>query len=255
MNNLTLDAANFSEQLGIYDFFNIIVSDTIFTFGVCFLYKNLAYYLWRNITIARGLALVAIIYLVGLVLQEISALTDKHIMKVQSGARYNFLKSSIDKETEISPITWLYRKLKKAFQLALEKLKKVFPPEAERQSPYSCPLVRWFSVILHTLAVPKTNVKPNSIVHNSLLLAHYRKLAENLLQEFDKTDEHNPSSKDTPDSEQPDLLDEDYVSSYMYSVCQYYVASSGKDKKVEKLRALFGMSRSLTVAFFFWCSV
>lgn len=240
MNNLTFEAGSFSEQLGIYDFFNIIVSGMIFILGLCLIWSELAMLLWTDLSIPKGLTLVVIIYITGLVLQEISALFDKHVMRVQSGARYNFLKDSLDKEDEISPITWFYRQtLKKGVHVITKKLQGLFPPEDENNCyPVH---IRYISFIANRHSVET----PNSIIHNRLLLKHYRNLARDVLLGVDDLDDDNMA----------DPLNMNYISSYMYSVCQYYVASTGKDKKVEKLRALFGMSRTLTVCFFLlFCS-
>jgi len=220
LNNLTLDAANFSEQLGIYDFFNIIVSGTIFVFGLCSIWKKLMEILWADLTISTGLTLIVIIFLSGLVLQELSSLLDKHVMKVQSGARYNFLKDSIHKETEISFLTSLYRFI---FSTS----------DANTEEEYT---------------TKDSTAKPNSIIHNSLLLYHYRNLARSIIERDIKQIDGNLVSK-IQDNEWSEIFNKDHVNSYIYSVCQYYVAASGKDKKVEKLRALFGMSRSLTLCF------
>jgi len=255
MNNLTLDAANFSEQLGIYDFFNIIVSGTIFIFGLCSICKELAILLWTRLTIPKGIALIAIIYLTGLVLQEISSLLDKHIMKVQTGARYNFLKESIDEETELSPLTWVYRTTLKVWGMKIQKKIRDFLSQHIDWVNYSITL-RY----IYILSSNSSAKEPNSIIHNQPLLHHYRKLAQTILYELysnpeailvlDKPIKEYPAFPFLTEQGWNKLLNEDFANSYVYSVCQYYVSSRGKDKKVEKLRALFDMSRTLTICFF-----
>lgn len=44
-------------------------------------------------------------------------------------------------------------------------------------------------------------------------------------------------------------IENEFFNGFMFSVCQYYVTVKGKDKKVEKMRALFSMSKTLMVSF------
>ena len=109
---------------------------------------------------------------------------DKHIMKVQSGARYNFLKESADKETELSPLTWVYRVTLKAWGAELRKKTKTFLSNHMDWVNHSVTLR--YIYILSTNSFDK---EPNSIIHNKPLLYHYRKLARTILYELHMTPE------------------------------------------------------------------
>ena len=76
MGNVTLETNSFSEQLGIYDFFNVIVSGFIFTMGVCFININIKYFLLEDINTSKILGIVVLSYVFGLILQEIAAITE-----------------------------------------------------------------------------------------------------------------------------------------------------------------------------------
>lgn len=41
MSNVTLEASTFSDQLGAYDFFNVLVSGTTFVIGLSVLNENI----------------------------------------------------------------------------------------------------------------------------------------------------------------------------------------------------------------------
>ena len=72
----------------------------------------------------------------------------------------------------------------------------------------------------------------NEIIKNPIILLRYREIAKKLQINLDNIDYESKNYND-----------------YVFSVCQYYVAVKGKDKKVEKLRGLFAMSKTLTVCF------
>ena len=178
MSEVTFDAANFSEQLGIYDFFNVLLSGTIFVSGYCMINSNVYKELWDNMTVPKGIIIALTIYIIGMVLQELGSLADRYIFKIYKGMNQSILAGWID-----------------------ENYKE------------------------------KTT---NKIVSNPFLLKRYRTFAKELLKDF--------SIKECD-------YDNKYVSGLVFSSCQYYVACYGKDKKIEKLRALFAMSKTLIVCF------
>lgn len=179
MNNITLDSTNFSEQLGIYDFFNVLVSGAIFIFGICSINTKISSVLWANVTVPKGIGIIFLIYIVGLLMQEVGSFADSKIFKFYHKATRNILKSGLDKNNK--------------------------------------------------------RVAHNDIIKNPLLLKHYRNIADTVV------------TKQICDDE--DRYENDDVNAFVFSVFQYYVASNGKDKKVEKMRALFGMSKTLMSCF------
>lgn len=76
MSNITLETNSFSEQLGIYDFFNVIVSGFVFTIGVCFININIKNFLLENIDTSKIVGVVVLSYVFGLILQEIAAVME-----------------------------------------------------------------------------------------------------------------------------------------------------------------------------------
>ena len=183
MNNITLDAANFSEQLGLYDFFNVIISGAVFVFGLCVIKPSLYSYLFNDIEIPKGLGIVLFIYITGLILQEIAYWADKKTSDIYKKMNRSIIKDKVDENGE--------RKLS------------------------------------------------NEIIDNPLLIEHYRKLADSVLCDLDGVNKMSTLAK----------YDNEDVNGFFFSVCQYYVAVNGKDKKVEKMRALFNMSKILTICF------
>ena len=200
MEKISLDTSTFSEQLGIYDFFNVIVSGAIFICGFFCINNKWYEQLFEQITMPKVFVLIVLVYIMGLVLQETGSLIDTYILKVYVGATRNFLKISIDNEEDIDFFVKIGRYLKNIF---VKKHKKEMS---------------------------------NSIISNPVLLERYNVLAEEIL-------------KDIPN----DILIESAEgnkNAYVFSVCQYSLAFHGKDKKVEKMRALFGMAKSLMTCFF-----
>ena len=49
--------------------------------------------------------------------------------------------------------------------------------------------------------------------------------------------------------EDSQYFENDFVNESFFSICQYYVSVKGKDRKVEKLRGLFTMSKTLVACF------
>ena len=180
MKNITFDSTNFSDQLGIYDFFNLIISGATFVCGICIINANIATYLFNDLSFMKSIGLLLFVYIIGMILQEIGSIADKKIFNTYTGFNRSVLKGELDKKYK--------------------------------------------------------NETTNKIIKNPLVLERYRQTADKLLQDFILEDEQR--------------FDNEYVNGYVFSVCQYYVAINGKDKKVEKLRALFAMSKTLIVCFF-----
>lgn len=178
MNSITLGSTNFSKQLGIYDFFNIIIAGAVFIFSLCVVNSSIYSCIWSNMNFVKGLGIVILIYIVGLILQELGSWADEKKFKI-----YERMSRSIIKNTNKSG----------------EELK-------------------------------------NDIVNNKLLIKQYRKYADLVLD-------------DLVDKSNSERFNDDSVNGFFFSVCQYYVAVNGKDKKVEKMRALFAMSQTLTMCF------
>ena len=232
MSSFSFDSTNFSEQLGIYDFFGVLVSGSVFVFGLCAISTEFFHFLWDNITLGKGLGLLIIIYLIGLILQELGSVADCYVWKVRSSARKNFLKDSRAKEEELGFDTKLFR-----------YLETKLPQKLRRGQEH-----------------------PNSIIHNHSILLHYREIAKEIINELPEIKVLKNKPNDTKDnklSEETVLIikQKDYeknwdtifncgsVCNYVHWICQYHISVSGKDKKVEKLRGLFAMSKALTVCF------
>ncbi len=77
----------------------------------------------------------------------------------------------------------------------------------------------------------------SKIIKNPVVLNQYRKVAKNLLKDYIQ-----------PDDEA--YIENEYMNGYVFSACQYYVSVRGKDKKVEKMGALFSMAKTLMSCFF-----
>lgn len=189
MKNITLNTTSFSDQLGLYDFFNVLIYGTAFICGLCVLNKGIKDYLWSNITFPKGVGIVLLIYITGLVLQEIGSCVDRYITKIYKGTHRRILKGKIDK---------CYAKEYK-----------------------------------------------ENFIKNPILLEKYRSTAKQLLIENDKYYEKDEDDKISDE----ELFDNDFINSYFFSICQYTVSVKDKDKKVEKLRALFSMSKVLMSSF------
>lgn len=183
MGNITLETANFSEQLGIYDFFNVIISGAVFVFSLCAINSNFNSLIFEDITPIKGLGIVLFIYIIGLILQGVSAFVDKRILGYYTGMNRSIIKDSFDENGKKKPT--------------------------------------------------------NDIIDNSLLIEQYRKHADAVLGDLGGVDKKS------------DLVryNNDEVNGFFFSVCQYYVAVNGKDRKVEKMRALYSMSKTLGVCF------
>lgn len=180
MRNITFEASSFSEQLGIYDFFNVFIAGGTFICGMCVINRNIADYILNNGNFIKSLGLILVIYIIGMVLQELGSKADKKYFNIYTGYNRSILKGEFNKRYK--------------------------------------------------------NETTNKFVKNPIILERYRNTADGLLEEFHFEDN--------------EYFENDYVNGYVFSVCQYYVSIHGKDRKVEKLRALFAMSKTLTVCFF-----
>lgn len=180
MENISIDATSFSEQLGIYDFFNVVLSGTTFILGICVINQNLCDYIWNNFSIQKGLGLIILIYVLGMILQEIGSILDKKVFNIYQGMNQSIL-------------------------------------QGETNGKYE-------------------KETTNKIIKNPLVLERYRKNADKLLIDFPIIGEEK-------------RFEIKHVNGYVFSIYQYYVSACGKDKKVEKLRALFAMSKTLIACF------
>jgi len=180
MENISIDASSFSEQLGVYDFFNVILAGATFAGGVCIINRNLCNYIWDDFSIQKGLGLILTIYISGMILQEIGSILDKKVFNIYKGMNQSILQGKTEGNYE--------------------------------------------------------KETTNKIIKNPLVLEQYRKNADKLLKGF-------------PISGDENRFELKLVNGYLFSVYQYYVSVCGKDKKVEKLRALFAMSKTLIACF------
>ncbi len=180
MNNISLDTTSFSEQLGIYDFFNVLLSGVIFVCGCSVVSSSVSSWLWSEMTFQKGLDIVLAIYVIGIILQEIGSIVDRKYFNIYKGMSQSILKGKLDDKYD--------------------------------------------------------KETTNKIIKNPILLERYRKTAEKLVEEFKSDALKND-------------FDNDYVSGFVFGVSQYYVSVKGKDKKVEKMRALFAMSKTLIICF------
>ncbi len=181
MKNVTFDTTSFSEQLGLYDFFNVLIYGATFVCGVSLLNEKLCQFLWGDLSFQKGLGIVLLVYITGMLLQELGSFVDEKKTKIYKGMHRSLLNGEeiddFDKETS------------------------------------------------------------NYVFENPVVLSKYRDMAEESLKRLEK---------DT----NGDWYNKKYYNGYIFSISQYYVSLKGKDKKVEKLRALFSMSKTLMSCFF-----
>jgi len=207
MSNVTLETSNFGEQLGAYDFFNVLVSGSVFLSSLAgiLLCINDNLKTLPDISILEGVIISVAVFFVGLIIQELGSIADRCIWHVKEYNYRNFLKKSCpDKRIMRMKRTWKY----------VDKI-------AYRQAQ-------------------KSN-KGNCVIHNPALLCYYREIAKGII------DSHPVIKKK---SEYSDPLEDDNVNRCIFSYCEYFVSCQGKDKKVEKLRALFAMARSFATCSF-----
>lgn len=179
MSNITIDSSSFSNQLGIYDFFNVLVSGLIFVLGISAINKKIYNLLWYDLTTPQILFIIILCYVIGLLLQELGSFADAKIFRFYQYAIGNFLKSKNDKNGK--------------------------------------------------------HVLTNDIIDNPILVKKYRRHADKIISKSLRSEK--------------DRYEQDNVNRYIFSKCQYYVSVNGKDQKVEKMRALFSMSKTLMSCF------
>lgn len=189
MNNVTLDSTGFTEQLGLYDFFNVILSGAVFVVGLCTINQDLSNFLWEDMSVVKGVGVVLLIYILGMILQEIGSCADRYLFNIYKGTNQRILKGDIGK-------TYKY--------------------EAQ-----------------------------GALIKNPFTLESYRRVADKLLTARDS----EKSSEGEDDQKINDRYENSLMNGYVFSVAQYHVAVCGKDQKVEKLRALFAMSKTLIGCF------
>lgn len=181
MKNITFDSTSFSEQLGLYDFFNVLVYGATFVCGICVINSNIYNYLWNNLSFQKSIGIVLLIYIIGMMLQEVGSIVDRKCTNLYTGMHRSILKGSLDDKYE--------------------------------------------------------SESSNEIIKNPVVLQRYRDMAEQLI-------------KIKSSIANDDCYENEFFNGYVFSICQYYVSVKGKDKKVEKLRALFSMSKTLMSCFF-----
>ena len=137
--------------------------------------------IWNDISLQKGIKLVVVIYILGMLLQEAGSIVDRKILKIYKGMNQSILKGKIDNQ---------YKE-------------------------------------------ETTNI----IFKNPLVLKRYRRIAKEILKDFSI-------------SKNKKFFENDFINGYVFTVCQYYVSIYGKDRKVEKIRALFAMSKTLIPCFF-----
>ncbi len=96
MDNVTVDSTGFSEQLGLYDFFNVILSGAIFISGLCMINRNIKICIWSNLSLQKGISLILLIYILGMILQEAGSLADRKIFNIYKGMHRHILMWTID---------------------------------------------------------------------------------------------------------------------------------------------------------------
>lgn len=181
MKNITFDSTSFSEQLGLYDFFNVLVFGATFICGISVLNEKLCSFLWSDLTFQKGLGIILLIYIVGMILQEMGSYVDRKITKLYKGMHQSILKGDLDDKCD--------------------------------------------------------KETSNKMIKNPYVLKQYRDMADQMISKHTSINDKN-------------LFENDYINGYVFSICQYYVSVKNKDKKSEKLRALFSMSKTLMTCFF-----
>lgn len=180
MENFTLDTTSFSEQLGLYDFYNVLLSGASFLCGCCAISRTFSAYIWTDVTVPKGIAIVLMIYILGLLLQQAASYADDKIFKVYKEMSHKVLTGKVDED---------------------------FKFEAN-----------------------------GTVFNNPITLKQYRKSAELFLIK------HYPKINQ-------ELFEDCFVNGYVFSMCHHFVSMHGKERKVEKLRALYAMSRNFAVCF------
>ena len=186
MDKITLNTTTFSDQLGLYDFFNVLIYGITFIGGLCVLNENIYNFIWNNMSFQKGLGIVLLVYITGMILQEIGSIIDYRITNIRRGMNCSILKGDID----------------------------------------------------------ENNVNDNNNENDNIE-------KNNMEHEKDEiNDDKNNNIEDNSKEENEERFNNEEYNGYVFSICQYYVSVKEKDKKSEKLHALFSMSISLMCCFF-----
>ena len=238
MDNITLETTNFSDQLGLYDFFDVIVSGAVFVFGISALSIQVYSFLWENTTVVKGLGIVLLVYISGVVLQEIGSILDRHLFRIKHFTRSTFLFDIGDVKTRNKLNYWFWSPHEKKIKCLKSRIK-------ENRTIKSLTHNKLLGKIKANLREEKTitskqqkSGKWNWVLNNPYLLNRYR----NLSMQIYKNSFKNEDFKE-------ELYHDEEFNSFVFSVIQYSVSCQGKDKKVEKLRALYSLARTLMICF------
>lgn len=214
MHNISLETSSFSEQLGLYDFFNVLISGAVFVFSIISISVKIKSVLLPSKEILVWLGLVLVIYISGVVLQEISSMLDHHFLKIKHFTRSTFL-FDLKEHSYVSKVKYWFSGVRTSLIETMgqkEKKKDTYEYVIRNGQQY-----KW-----------------NWVLNNKNLLSHYRILAKQIYEEC------------LPDGQfEAALYNDEKFNSFVFSVIQYRVACEGKDKKVEKLRALYSLARTL----------
>lgn len=179
MSNITIDSSSFSNQLGIYDFFNVFISGFIFIAAISAMNIKVYTLLWTNMTASQMFFIIILSYITGLLLQELGSFADSKIFNFYQYGIRNFLKSKFDENGN--------------------------------------------------------RILINDIIDNPELTKKYRCRADKVISKSLRSNKYR--------------YEKDNVNRYVFSIFQYYVSVNSKDTKVEKMRALFSMSKTLMSCF------
>lgn len=190
MENINIDT--FSEQLGIYDFFNVIVSGAIMGMLWYFIwpgfFEKTLFKIKVHISVVIIFAII-LCYFIGMIIQEIGSIADRYIFHIKDNMQKTFLKTEAEKKT-----------------------KKICLKNIEVQIRF--------------------NEKKNRVLYNPIRLNMCRRYAAEILQNS------GIECGETFSEEQ---------AQYVCVRMEYRISYIGKSGKMEKLRALFSMARSMVV--------
>ena len=149
MSNISLDTTNFSEQLGLYDFFDVMISGSVFIFGVSMISKQVHSILWNDSSVIKGIGIAITVYIFGNIIQELGSWADKYIFKVKKRIRSTFLCEISDEMTICD-----HRQYR-----------------------------RWIGTKKQKKDAKYKGKKTNYVIENKYRLKHYRNLAEQIYKE------------------------------------------------------------------------
>lgn len=194
MENINIDT--FSEQLGIYDFFNVIVSGAIMGMLWYFIwpvfFEKTLFKIKVHISVVIIFSIV-LCYFAGMIIQEIGSIADRYIFRIKDNMQRTFLKTEAEKKT-----------------------KKIRFKNIEIQI--------------------KFHERKNMVLFNPIRLNMCRRYAAEILQNSGIAYGETFSEEQTQ---------------YICARMEYRISYIGKSGKMEKLRALFSMARSMVVCMIF----